>query len=479
MADGSIPQGLLALPQRGLSPEAERQLSGWAWFAALSLAIAGAFALLLALSRTPGIGTLPFWPIGFFQKGLVIHVVFSFVLWFLAVFGALMHLATEALDGDPRLAWLGRVALWATAAAMPMLFVPGFLDRGEASLNNYVPAIADPLYYGGLVALALGGTATALRLILALHGRIGRQPADVIAIAAGAIIFLVALMCFVLALVALGDTPPSPAFNEVLFWGGGHVLQFVNTLLLMVSWHLLTRNLPGSPISSPAALKIGAWWLLLIALATPLLYAGETGIKEARTSTFTDLQYAFAPPSLLAAGALAAVILKFKRGGRALPWSDPASLCLLLSPLVFGLGGILGLFVNGADTRTPAHYHCVVAGITLAFMGLFYGLFLPLLRRHIVVKRAHRIQIWLFAVGQSAAAMGLFLAGSEGTARKVAGADQALRTTAEYIGLGLNGLGAAIAVVGGLMFLWTVMKALLGPAISPGLENPGTSAPEV
>jgi hypothetical protein len=297
MGDAGAPQGLEALPQRGLSAEAARQLSGWAWFAVLSLAIAGAFALLLALSRTPGIGTLPFWPIGFFQKGLVIHVVFSFVLWFLAVFGALMHLATEALDGDPRLAWFGRVALWAIAAAMPLLFVPGFLDRGEASLNNYVPAIVDPLYYSGLIALAVGGTAAALRLILALHGRIGHQPADVTAVAAAAIIFLVALMCFVLALVALGDTPPSPAFNEVLFWGGGHVLQFVNTLLLMVSWHLLSRNLAGSPASSPLTLKLGAWWLLLIALVTPFLYAGETGIKEARTSTFTDLQYVFAPPS--------------------------------------------------------------------------------------------------------------------------------------------------------------------------------------
>src|SRR5262249_39093815 len=103
-----------------------------------------------------------------------------------------------------------------------------------------------------------------------------------------------------------------------------HVMQFVNTLLLMASWYLLTGNLPGSPVSSSMALKIGAWWLLLIALVTPFLYAGETGIKEARASTFTDLQYVFALPGLVGAGALAAVLIKLKRQGQALPWSDPA-----------------------------------------------------------------------------------------------------------------------------------------------------------
>ena len=45
-----------------------------------ALGVAGAFALLLAISRVPGVETVFPWPLGFFHKGLVIHVVFSFVV---------------------------------------------------------------------------------------------------------------------------------------------------------------------------------------------------------------------------------------------------------------------------------------------------------------------------------------------------------------------------------------------------------------
>jgi len=85
-----------------------------------------------------------------------------------------------------------------------------------------------------------------------------------------------------------------------------------------------------------------------------------------------------APPTLLLS--LAGTITLIKgRGEGAWAWSDPTFHCLVLSVLVFALGGVLGLFVDGADTRTPAHYHGVIGGINLAFYGLFYSWFLPAL----------------------------------------------------------------------------------------------------
>ena len=71
-----------------------RELSGWAGLAVGALAVAGVFALLLALSRVPGMDGAPFWPIGFFYKGLVIHVVFSLVIWLMGVFAFLVTVAT-------------------------------------------------------------------------------------------------------------------------------------------------------------------------------------------------------------------------------------------------------------------------------------------------------------------------------------------------------------------------------------------------
>ena len=68
----------------------QREHLGWAWLAVGALAVAGVFALLLALSRIPGMERTPFWPIDFFYKGLVIHVVFSLVIWLLAIFAFLV-----------------------------------------------------------------------------------------------------------------------------------------------------------------------------------------------------------------------------------------------------------------------------------------------------------------------------------------------------------------------------------------------------
>ncbi|MBE0530306.1 MAG: hypothetical protein IH626_05720, partial [Rhodospirillales bacterium] len=80
-------------------PMARSELRGWCALAILSLAVAGVFALLLALSRTPGVGTWVSWPAAFFGKGLVVHVVFAFIVWFLAILGAFLNLAAWRVAG--------------------------------------------------------------------------------------------------------------------------------------------------------------------------------------------------------------------------------------------------------------------------------------------------------------------------------------------------------------------------------------------
>lgn len=457
----------IAFPRavEALRGAAASELRAWGVMAVGSLAIAGVFAFLLALSRTPGVEAFFPWPISFFQKGLVIHVVFSFVVWFLAVFGCLLSTATAALaGGEPRSDVLGRAALALTGVAMPLLFLPAFLDRGEPSLNNYVPAVIDPLYYGGLALLALGLVAAIARLFLALRGKARPLAADLLSILIGAAVFLAAVLCSLLALATLAGIAPSAAFNETLFWGSGHALQFLNTVLLLLAWHLLGRAGLGEPLLDGWALKAGVLWLGAFALAMPFLYVSPRGIEAAPARVLTDLQWAFAPAAGLAIAVMGVRLRGFLRRGGVLPWADPAFLCLVLSPLVFSVGGIFGVFVDGTDTRTPAHYHAVIAGITLAFMGLFYGLFLPLLRRPVRRGRLLYLQILLFAVGQTLAAGGMFLAGGHGAPRKTAGAEQGLKDVAEIVGMGLNGGGALLAIIGGLLFIWTVGGALLRKA---------------
>ncbi|MBL8666806.1 MAG: hypothetical protein JNM48_05025, partial [Rhodospirillales bacterium] len=184
-----------------------RELRAWAAVAISALAVAGVFALLLALSRIPGIERIAFWPLDFFAKGLVIHVVFSFVVWFAAVFAALATVAAARLAvGPPPLPGLGLAAAAAAAAAMPLLFIPALLERGEPTLNNYVPVIIDPLYYAGLALLAGAIGLVALRLLAVARPAALRRDPPAAGTAAAAVALLVALLCFAVALNVLAGS---------------------------------------------------------------------------------------------------------------------------------------------------------------------------------------------------------------------------------------------------------------------------------
>lgn len=437
---------------------ARRELFGWAAIGVGALAVAGVFALLLAVSRVPGIEAVVPWPLGFFHKGLVIHVTFSFVIWFLAVFAALAALARGyAADGSRSSGRGALPAVGAAVLALPLLFVPAFLDRGEATLNNYVPAIIDPLYYAGLALLGLAVAVPAVRVVgglaAARRGTLG-QPLP-FALALAAVVYLSALVCFAAAWSLQRGDPLTFSFNEQLFWGGGHVLQVLNTLLVLVAWSWLAAQAFDRPVVPRAAFLAAAGLLLALALVAPAFYVLFAPFSAEQTGAFTALQYGLGPAALIAAIGLV------KGATWPLPWRRIEGLCLALSLLVFALGGGLGLFVDGADTRTPAHYHGVIAGVTLAFMGLFYTVFLPALGRLAPSARAIRIQLHLFAWGQLAACIGLFLAGGHGAPRKVAGDAQGLHDLGAIVGMGLNGAGGLIAIIGGILFVWLVAKALL------------------
>jgi len=447
------------------SHPAHHELRAWGLLAVVSLGVAGLFALLLALSRVPGAGDIFPWPVQFFEKGLVIHVVLSFVVWFLSVLGALTTIVTYRLsDGWPKLRGLGPLALKGVFAATVLLFVPAWMDRGEASLNNYVPVIIDPIYYAGLVVLAASLALAVVRLLVNLIGRKGPlEPVTLSVIAAG-LMYLLALACFALAWLDIaGDASISamtPAVNEDLFWGGGHILQFVNVGLLLTAWYVLGGVSLGQPWVRPNLMNWAVLFLVLSSLAGPVLYVVHDAFSAAQITGFTHLQYMLAPPTVMIAGIGVVSMLK-GRGEDSVPWGDPAIHCLLLSVLVFALGGALGFYVDGADTRTPAHYHGVIGGINLAFMGLFFGLILPLLERGLKKGKAAATSAWLYAWGQIFHSLGLFLAGGYGAPRKVADGTEGIEDMGATFGLYLMGAGAVIAVIGGVMFIVMVTRALL------------------
>jgi heme/copper-type cytochrome/quinol oxidase subunit 1 len=142
---------------------------------------------------------------------------------------------------------------------------------------------------------------------------------------------------------------------------------------------------------------------------------------------------------------------------------------LLSSVLLFAAGGVIGVFIAGSNVRIPAHYHGCIVGVTLALMGVVYQL-LPALGYTAPVGRLVNAQPWVYGGGQLLHIVGLVWSGGYGVQRKVAGAGQVLRSTGEVAGMGLMGLGGAIAIVGGLLFLVVVWRAMRarhgGPAVT-------------
>jgi heme/copper-type cytochrome/quinol oxidase subunit 1 len=94
-------------------------------------------------------------------------------------------------------------------------------------------------------------------------------------------------------------------------------------------------------------------------------------------------------------------------------------------------------------------------------MGLFFSVVLPTLCRGGRTGKTLLSLFWFLAVGQLIACCGMFLAGSQGVGRKVAGAAQGLDSQAKIIGMSLNHGGAGIASIGGIIFVYVALTRLL------------------
>jgi cytochrome c oxidase subunit I len=371
-------------------------LRGWAILAVTALALAGFALIVPAASKVPALENAVDWPDSFFQKGLVAHVALSFIVWFLAVLAILAQTALRLPDRrDPALPGGLGLAL----AVIGTLAIAGapFLKGSEASLNNYIPSIIHPVYFAGLACVAAGALLPVLTMLMRLSdpvsdGETLQQTRRIAHLSLG-LLFIAALTAIGLAAYQLGEMPIDYDTIERMFWGGGHLLQFVNVALLLVALDRLGRQAFNAAPMGEAATK-WAPGLLFLAGAAGLSIYGLTDIRsDAHLKAFTDLQYAFAVPVGLA---VLGALMQKRRWQMAQGKIEIAS--LIAAVLVFLLGCALGLFVDGTDTRTPAHYHGVIGGINIAFYGLFYTQFLPILGRPLAKQRLAIVQIILYAV---------------------------------------------------------------------------------
>jgi len=472
------PPLLERLDQAMETPGARLWLTRWLVLALIVLGTAGLFALPLAFGRAPGLSDYFPWFVANFHRFLVVHVDYSFVVFFLCVFAAVANItAYRIAGGRPKYIGLQFFAFRATVVAVAGMITPVLpistetlqqipMLAGEPVMSNYVPVVTSPFFYLSILVLAVAMGCMALLVVLNLPGRPEEDVKshgmgfDMLSLAgvAASIFYLLALYQFLYAWKLLDGQPIDHQFNEELFWAGGHVLQFVNVSLLIAAWYAVGSATFGRAPFNPMAVVAGIALLGLGAAASPVFTFAFEMFGGVWRQAYTDLQYVFAPVGLVVAVPMLAAALKAPDR----PWKNPGYVVLLLSPLVFGIGGAMGLVVDGMDTRTPAHYHGMIAGVTLAFIGLFYAVFLPLIKRRISYPRLALVSVWMFGISQALASTGLFIAGGHGAQRKVAGAEQGLTAFSAKLGMGLNGGAGLFAIIGGALFVWVALSAIFG-----------------
>jgi heme/copper-type cytochrome/quinol oxidase subunit 1 len=246
----------------------------------------------------------------------------------------------------------------------------------------------------------------------------------------------------------------------------------VYTTLLLTAWQILGEQAFGkAPLNYPQW-RIVCVLLVLAGMPGPLFYGFWHGNDPALRHAFTQI-YWVALPLPAAAGGLALLWQLVRHKPQ---WRSPGYLSLLTSFGTFAAGGVLGFFADGTDTRTPGHYHAEIVGVTLAFMGMMFAVVLPSLCRGGKNGGAVLWQFWLLGGGQFLACCGLFLAGSQGVGRKIAGAAQGLDSLTKITGMRLNEAGGGIAVIGGILFVYVALSRLLRRGPKP--EDPAMAVGE-
>lgn len=430
-----------------------RTATAWLMLGLVSLVGAGLFSLLLVLARTPAIQEwLPI--IDFFRVALVVHVDLSVLIWLLSMAGVLWALST---DRDLP-AW-DRVSFWLAASGTAIVVISPFIGAADPLMNNYVPVLRHPVFYTGLGLFTAGVLSHLLRSAMTFSGlttHLDGTAALQVGTKLAAVTAAVAIGAFVASLAAIPSSMEGQAYFEFLFWGGGHVLQFTHTLLMMVVWVLLASNSSCRFTLTP---RLSLAFFLLMALPVlmvPLIYLAHDVVSPGHRLAFTDLMKYGGLSSLPLGLAVVASLWKSDK-----PQGEGRYLrsALLSSIALFAVGGVIGFMISGLDIVIPAHYHGSTVAVTIAFMGLCYFL-LPRLGFGEIPPRLAFWQPIIYSSGQFLHIMGLAWTGGYGVQRKTAGLAQGLEQFSQIAGMGLMGLGGLVSVIGGLLFLVVAYKSI-------------------
>jgi cytochrome c oxidase subunit I len=489
--------------------QAERLIKAHAVAGVFAILFGGIAAILVLLTRWPAVHLMD--PTGYY-RALTFHGINMLIFWIIFFEIAILYFASAVILNS-RVAWprLGWAAFGLMVVGALLINVTILQGRADVMFTSYVPMQASSHFYLGWILFAVGAligvcnffaTLVVARAERTYEGSIplvtfGGATAAIIAVvtlAHGAIIYIPTWL-WSLGIIQNMDA----GIYRLVWWGLGHPSQQINVAAMVAVWYLLATLTVGAiPINEKVCRTAFLLYILFINLASAhhLLVDPQVSPTWKVWNTSYGMYLAVLASMVHGMTVPASVEVAQRRKGLTkglfewlakAPWGNPGFAALALSLGLFGfIGGITGVtfgaeqvnIISHNTLRIPGHFHAtVVAGTTLAFMGLTYYVLPLIFRRFLISEKLATLQIYLFGIGMTIFVGGMTTAGSYAIPRRhwdvqfVSAIFQPPVEAGAFVFLGIMGVGGLFALLGGALYvLVTVGTVLFGRRVP---DTPG------
>jgi cytochrome c oxidase subunit 1 len=500
-------------PRSGLQFEsqAEKLMIANAVTAVVFLLIGGILAIGVVLTRWPAIHWLE---ADTFYQVLTAHGIDMLIFWIIFFEIAILYFCSSTLlrcrIATPNIAWAA-FALMLIGAVMNNVAV--YQGGSSVMMTSYVPMMAAPSFYAGLILFAVGaligcfvffGTLVIAKRDKTYQGSVplvtfGAITAAIIAvftITSGAIILIPTFLLSIGWISAV-----DPLVYRTIWWAFGHSSQQINVAAHISVWYLVAAVAFGAkPMSERVSRTAFLLYILFLQLASAHHLLADPGLSTAWKVVNTSYFMYFAVLASMIHGLTipgAMEVAQRQKGFtkglfewlRKAPWSNPTFSGVFISIIGFGfLGGISGVMMGTEQLNmiihntiyVPGHFHAtVVVGTTLTFMALTYYLIPVLFRREMILPKLAMWQPYLFGFSMYFFCLVMMGAGTLGVSRRhwdMAFNGHALAYEwpgAAYLLMALVGIAGIAAIAGGAIYIGvTVGSLLLGKPLDRGAESP-------
>ena len=488
-------------PRSGLQFEsqAEKLMLANAVAAVVFLLIGGILAVGVVLTRWPSIHWLE---ADTFYQVLTAHGIDMLIFWIIFFEIAVLYFCSSTLlrcrIATPKIAWAA-FGLMVVGAVMNNVAV--YQGGSSVMMTSYVPMMAAPHFYLGLILFAVGaliacfvflGTLVVAKAEKTYQGSVplvtfGAITATIIAvftIVSGAIILVPTFLLSIGVIDAV-----DPLVYRTIWWAFGHSSQQINVAAHISIWYAVAAIAFGArPMSERVSRGAFLLYILFLQLASAHHLLADPGMstewKVVNTSYF--MYFAVLASMIHGLTVPGAMEVAQRQKGynkglfewlRKAPWGNPTFSGVFISIIGFGfLGGISGVMMGTEQLNmiihntiyVPGHFHAtVVIGTTLSFMALTYFLIPVLFKREMIAPTLAKWQPYLFGLSMYGFCLVMMGAGTLGVSRRhwdMAFQGSALAYEwpgAAYMMMGLVGVMGIAAIVGGGIYIYVTVGSLL------------------